>query len=170
MAINWVKILIFPSFKPKFDDVTVTLSFIVINFLGNVYYLTPFQIMLRLNDIFMIRKIAQFFPMGEGDGCHPLSPSLSRILRPISISNLTNFPWKHEPTAQKLVWNEISSHSHSYEPTAQKLVWNEISSHSHSYEPTAQKLVWNEISSHPHLYEPTAQKFVWNEISSHSEG
>ena len=31
MAKNWIKILIIPSFRPEFDDVTVTLSLTVLS-------------------------------------------------------------------------------------------------------------------------------------------
>ena len=55
------KFLIVSSFWLIFDDVTVTLSLIVLSltFFTNspLYYLTPYQKLLRLNVIFMVRKI-----------------------------------------------------------------------------------------------------------------
>ena len=56
------------------DDVTVTLSLIVLSriFFTNSpwYYLTPYQNLLRLNVIFMVRKIGKKKSgVGGGNGC-----------------------------------------------------------------------------------------------------
>ena len=61
---KWVKILIVPSYGLKFDDVTVTLYLIVLSgpfFFTKLtcYFLTPYQDLLRLNVIFMVRKIGK---------------------------------------------------------------------------------------------------------------
>ena len=44
------------------------------------YYLTPYQNLLRLNVIFMVRKIGK--KESRGDGCHPPEPSFCLILEP----------------------------------------------------------------------------------------
>ena len=75
---KWIKILIVPSFRLKFDDVTVTLCLIVLswNFFANSpwYYLTSYQNLLRLNVIFMVRKIDQPLLNGGGGGRGWLPP------------------------------------------------------------------------------------------------
>ena len=62
------KILIVPLFWLTFDDVTVTLPSVVLSgiFVTNsaLYFLTPYQNLLRLNVIFMVRKIGQLLPNG----------------------------------------------------------------------------------------------------------
>ena len=68
---KWGKILIVPSFQLKFDDVTVTLS---LNVLSRYFYkltlilFTSYQNLLRLNVIFMVRKIGQLLLNGGGGG------------------------------------------------------------------------------------------------------
>ena len=72
------KSLLFHHFGLKSNDITVTLSLIVLssNFLAMYMYLdtTKFshQILPRLNGIFMVRKIGQFLLSGGGGGvgCH----------------------------------------------------------------------------------------------------
>ena len=68
--------LLFHHFGLKFDDVTVALSLIVLssNSLAMYIYLdtTKFshQILSRLNGIFMVRQIGQFYLVGGGGvGC-----------------------------------------------------------------------------------------------------
>ena len=79
------EIIIVPSFQLKLDDVTVTLSLIVLssNFFGDVswYDLTPNQTLLRLNVIFMVRKMGQFL-LNWGGGGAPPALSLCLILGP----------------------------------------------------------------------------------------
>ena len=61
---KWVKILIVPSFWLKIDDLVVVFDCIVMNIYftdSPWYYLTPCQHLLRLNVIFMVRKIDQLF-------------------------------------------------------------------------------------------------------------
>ena len=57
------KILIVPSFWLTFDDITVTLSLAVLSGIlftnSPLYYLTAYLNLLRLNVIFMVRKIGQ---------------------------------------------------------------------------------------------------------------
>ena len=74
-----------PVVLADIDDVTVTLSLIVLSrtFFTNSpwYYLTPHQNLLRLNVIFMVRKIGK--KEVQGGGCHPPpAPSLCLILEP----------------------------------------------------------------------------------------
>ena len=66
-----------------FDDVNCDVVFncIVMNFFANLpwYYLIPYQNLLRLNIIFMVRKIGK---KAHGGGCHTPAPSLYLIVRP----------------------------------------------------------------------------------------
>ena len=67
MAKKWVKILIVQSFRLKFDDVTVTLSLIVFSLFFYKLILILFYFMpnlLRLNVIFMVKKIGQLLLNG----------------------------------------------------------------------------------------------------------
>ena len=66
MAKKWVKIFIVPSFQLKFDDVTVTLSVIV---LSRFFLQTHLDTnLLRLNVIFMVKKIGHLLLNGGGGG------------------------------------------------------------------------------------------------------
>ena len=80
------KILIIPLFW-LIDDVTVIVvsDCIVMNFLckSPLYYLTLYQNLLRLNFIFVVRKIGKISPWWGGGGvCHPLEFSPCLILEP----------------------------------------------------------------------------------------
>ena len=77
------KSLLFHHFGLKFDDVTVTLSLMVLssNFLTMYMYLDTIkfshQILSRLDGIFMVRKLGQFLLSGGGGGggcCTPQHP------------------------------------------------------------------------------------------------
>ena len=65
---KWVKILVVPSFRLKLDDVTVTLSLIVLSwfFFTNLswYYLTSCKNLLWLNVIFMVKDRSTFAQWG----------------------------------------------------------------------------------------------------------
>ena len=77
----WPKIrsksLLFHCFQLKSDD--VVFDCIVMNFF--LYYLTPYQNLLRLNVIFMVRKIGQLL-FSRGGGLPPPALSLCLILGP----------------------------------------------------------------------------------------
>ena len=93
------KILIVSSFWLIVDDVTVTLSLVVVSgiFFSNspLYYLTPYQNLLRLNVIFMVIKIGKEKVHGGRGG----------------MSDLKNFFMdrrpKDEPTAKTLVCKKL---------------------------------------------------------------
>ena len=110
-----------PSFQLKLDDITVTLSLILLSwfFFANSpwYYLTPYQNLLRSDVIFMVRKVGQPLLSGGGGGRGlppPSTLSLSNFRSKLVRSDLKNYfmeRWpKDEPTAKNLVWNKSSSH------------------------------------------------------------
>ena len=74
--------LIIQLFQLNFDD--VVFDCIVMIFLQTDPY-TSYQNLLRLNVIFIVRKIGQLLFKGGGrggSGCHPPAPSLCLILGP----------------------------------------------------------------------------------------
>ena len=104
---NRVKIVI----VPQFDDVTVMLSLIILSriFFTNSpwYYLTPCQNLLRLNVIFMVRKIGKKEVHG---GWLPL---------PITLP-LSNF--RAKTVCQ--IWKIFMERCTEDETTAKKFDWN----------------------------------------------
>ena len=82
---------------------------IVMNFLCNspLYYLTLYQNLLRLNFIFVVRKIGKISPWwGEGGVCHPLEFSPCLILEPSRY------------IVENLVCKKSSSHSQEKKPAS----------------------------------------------------
>ena len=108
------KILTIPSFwLILMMSLTVTLSLIVLSrifFMNSPwYYLTPCQNLLKLNVVFMVRKVGKKKSMG---GCHPPAPSLCLILEPRWLVRSEKlFDGKDETTAKNFVRNKSSSYS-----------------------------------------------------------
>ena len=111
------KILTVSSFLLIFDDVTLTLSLVVLLsfFLLGLIFVLSYSIanLLRLNVIFIVGKIDLESQGGEG-WLPPLAPSLCLILEPDRRSDLKNFFMdrcpKDEHTAKNLVCKRSSSH------------------------------------------------------------
>ena len=114
---KWIKMLIVPSFSLTFDDVTVTLSFIVLSriFFTNSswYYLTSCQNLLRLNVTSMAKKIGQLLLNGgwlPSPSTLPFSNFSAKMAGPIwKIFFMGRCP-KDEPKGKNLVCKKSSSH------------------------------------------------------------
>ena len=91
MVIKWVKIPSVLSFRLKFDDVTMTLSLIVLSrmFFGNVsrYYFTPQQILLRLSHLHGWKNRSIFSPWGGGGGGEGKGEIVATPSSTLSLSN-----------------------------------------------------------------------------------